>query len=139
LCTASHENLIWQGEQLRVIRADDAHFPAFYRVIWQQHAAEFSDLCAAERASCMAAVVAVEQVLRTQLTPHKVNLASLGNMVPHVHWHVIARFEWDTHFPQPIWAPPQRPPNMPKLQQLGGKIETTDAAIRLALGSAWGA
>jgi diadenosine tetraphosphate (Ap4A) HIT family hydrolase len=57
----------------------------------------------------MNAVVAVEQVLRDQLQPTKINLAALGNMVPHLHWHVIARFEWDSHFPAPVWSAPQRP------------------------------
>ena len=46
--------------------------------------------------------------LREQLTPAKINVASLGNMVPHVHWHVIARFAWDSHFPAPVWAAAQR-------------------------------
>jgi hypothetical protein len=48
----------------------------------------------------------VVAALREQLT--KVNLASLGNMVAHVHWHVIARFDWDSHFPSPVWAAAQR-------------------------------
>jgi len=91
-----------------VVRADEAGFPAFYRVIWNAHAAEFSDLDAHDRRLCMDAVVAVEQALREQLQPTKVNVASLGNMVPHVHWHVIARFAWDSHFPSPVWAAAQR-------------------------------
>ena len=40
--------------------------------------------------------------------PTKVNIAALGNMVPHLHWHVIARFDWDSHFPAPVWAAAQR-------------------------------
>jgi diadenosine tetraphosphate (Ap4A) HIT family hydrolase len=56
----------------------------------------------------MASVLIVERVLREQLAPDKVNLASLGNVVPHLHWHVIARFEADSHFPQPIWGAAQR-------------------------------
>jgi len=38
----------------------------------------------------------------------KMNLASLGNMTPHVHWHVVPRFADDRHFPNPIWAAPKR-------------------------------
>ena len=57
---------------------------------------EFTDLAPAERAECMEAVAAVERVLREQLAPTKVNLASLGNLTPHLHWHVIARFDWDS-------------------------------------------
>ena len=53
-------------------------------------------------------VCAAERTLRRLLAPTKMNLASLGNVVPHVHWHVIPRFEDDPHFPQPIWGPRQR-------------------------------
>lgn len=56
----------------------------------------------------MKAVYAVERAIRRILVPAKVNLASLGNQVPHVHWHVIPRFSNDAHFPLPIWAPRQR-------------------------------
>ncbi|MEI4902545.1 HIT domain-containing protein, partial [Klebsiella pneumoniae] len=46
--------------------------------------------------------------LRSLYSPDKVNLASLGNVVPHLHWHVIARFRDDAHFPDPIWSVPRR-------------------------------
>lgn len=109
LCAEDGGALIWRGEHLRVIRAQEAGFPAFYRVVWNAHVAEFSDLSATERAYCMEAVALVEQALREHLAPTKVNLAALGNMVPHLHWHVIARFDWDSHFPSPVWAAAQRP------------------------------
>ena len=104
LCQQEGGTLVWRGEKLRVIRADEASFPAFYRVVWNAHVAEFSDLDAAERAHCMDVVVQVEQVLRQHLQPTKINLATLGNMVAHLHWHVVARFGWDSHFPGPVWA-----------------------------------
>ncbi|MFM9915228.1 MAG: HIT family protein [Rhizobacter sp.] len=100
--------LIAQGPRWRVIRADDAAFPAFYRVVWTEHVGEFSELPAARRAECMEVVCAVEQVLIDALRPARINLAALGNLVPHLHWHVIARFEADSHFPQPIWGVQQR-------------------------------
>ena len=101
--------MVWRGERLRVIRAQEAGFPAFYRVVWNAHVAEFSDLAATDRVHCMEAVTMVEQALRQHLSPTKVNIAALGNMVPHLHWHVIARFDWDSHFPAPVWAAAQRP------------------------------
>ena len=109
LCAEDGGAPIWRGERLRVIRAQEAGSPACYRVVWNAHVAEFSDLSAAERAHCMEAVALVEQALREHLAPTKVNLAALGNMVPHLHWHVIARFGWDSHFPSPVWAVAQRP------------------------------
>ncbi len=111
LCSGDGGTLVWRGRLMRVVHAGeeaDRGFPGFYRVIWNTHVAEFSDLADSERERCMAAVAVVEQVLREQLQPAKINLAALGNMVPHLHWHVIARFGWDSHFPAPVWAPPQR-------------------------------
>ena len=96
------------GPRWRVIRAEDPAFPAFYRVVWAEHVAEFGSLSAADRAECMEVVCAVERTLLRCLRPTKVNLAALGNVVPHLHWHVIARFDADSHFPQPIWAAAQR-------------------------------
>ena len=109
LCAEDGGALVWRGERLRVIRAQEAGFPAFYRVVWNVHVAEFSDLAATDRVHCMEAVTMVEQALRQHLSPTKVNIAALGNMVPHLHWHVIARFDWDSHFPAPVWAAAQRP------------------------------
>lgn len=117
LCAEDGGALVWRGERLRVIRAQEAGFPAFYRVVWNAHAAEFSDLAAVDRVHCMEAVALVEQALRQHLSPTKVNIAALGNMVPHLHWHVIARFDWDSHFPSPVWAAAQRP--SPAAQEVG--------------------
>ena len=100
--------MLLQTPLWRVIRAFDADHPAFYRVIWNAHVSEWTDLPPADRAVMMRVVETVESALRETLQPTKVNLASLGNMVPHLHWHVIARFDWDSHFPAPVWAAAQR-------------------------------
>ena len=110
---------------VRVVDGDEAQrFPAFYRLIWTQHVAEFSDLSDTDRHACMDAVTEIERVLRSLLAPTKVNLASLGNVVPHLHWHVIARFEGDSHFPAPVWAEPRREAQLPDLD-----LGAVDAAI----------
>ena len=108
LCDESGGRLVFDAPLFRVIHAIEEGFPAFYRVVWKDHVAEWSDLSAADRAHCMEAVAIVEQSLRSALAPAKINLAALGNMVPHLHWHVIARFDWDSRFPAPMWAQAQR-------------------------------
>ncbi len=108
LCESAGGELVFQGAAFRVVRTDEGGFPAFYRVVWNEHVPELSDLAPADRALCLEAVVCVERALRTRLQPAKVNLAALGNLVPHLHWHVIARFDWDSHFPAPVWAPASR-------------------------------
>ncbi|MCA0175996.1 MAG: HIT family protein [Proteobacteria bacterium] len=136
LCAATDPatTVLWQTPQLRVVRVLDApDFPAFYRVIWQAHVAEFTDLTAAERSICMAAVATVEQALRTALAPTKINLASLGNVVPHLHWHVVARFDWDSHFPQPIWGSPQRAGDAARLAALKDDLPALDQRLAATL------
>jgi len=131
LCAEDGGALVWRGERLRVIRAQEAGFPAFYRVVWNAHVAEFSDLAAVDRVHCMEAVALVEQALRQHLSPTKLNIAALGNMVPHLHWHVIARFDWDSHFPSPVWAAAQRP--SPAAQEAG--VRTLLPALEVQLQS----
>ena len=105
ICAAQNEEILLQTPNLRVIAVhNEANAPAFCRVIWQHHVAEMTDLQPAERAELMDAVYKVEAVMRQVLQPEKINLASLGNVVPHLHWHVIARFKDDACFPAPIWA-----------------------------------
>ena len=132
LCQEPGGQPIWQGENLRLIRADEAGFPAFYRIVWSAHVAEFSDLGAAQRQHCMEAVALVEQVLRQQLQPTKINLATLGNVVPHLHWHIIARYDWDSHFPAPVWASAQRPRDSAREAAVVAQLPMVDAALQQA-------
>ncbi|MFN9490524.1 MAG: HIT family protein [Betaproteobacteria bacterium] len=108
LCRLPGGRPIWRNAQLRVVEVDEPGYPGFCRVIWNSHVAEMSDLGADDRAHCMTVVNAVELALRETLHPAKINLASLGNMVAHLHWHVIPRFLDDPQFPQPLWGPRQR-------------------------------
>lgn len=126
---------LWQDAAWRVIRAEDADFPAFYRVIARHHVGEFSALLAPERQRCMDLVCAIERVLIEQLRPTKINLAALGNMVPHLHWHVIARFGWDSQFPQAVWGPRQREVPGGATARLGMTLDELDAAVVDALAS----
>lgn len=108
LCAAPGGAVLWQDARCRVVQVEEPGYPGFCRVIWNTHVREMSDLGATDQAHCMNVVIAVERALRKTLAPAKINLASLGNMVAHVHWHVIPRFADDPHFPQPIWGTRQR-------------------------------
>jgi diadenosine tetraphosphate (Ap4A) HIT family hydrolase len=141
LCGALDGVMIFEHNKLRVIRAmgeSEASFPAFYRVVWRAHVRELSDLSGDEIALCMRAVVEVERVMRERLTPapEKINVASLGNVVPHLHWHVIARYVWDTHWPKPVWAQVERGAHEATLQDLRTQLPAVDQAMRNALHSA---
>lgn len=138
LCLGDGGALVWRGPRLRVIHADEAGFPAFYRVVWNAHVAEFSDLSEGERIHCMQAVALVEQVLRERLAPAKVNLAALGNQVPHLHWHVIARFAWDSHYPASVWSAPLRGQDTPRVAAIAARRALVHDALRSRL-DAWAA
>ncbi|MDO8346799.1 MAG: HIT family protein [Rugosibacter sp.] len=120
LCRDEGGELLWADARCRVIRVtgdEGRDFPGFCRVIWQAHVAEMSDLAAADAAHLLHVVLAVERTLRDVMRPDKINLASLGNAVPHLHWHVIPRWHDDSHFPAPIWAAGCRPvPTRPQPQ-----------------------
>ena len=104
LCEGEGGELVWRGPHCRVVLVSEPGYPGFCRAIWNAHVKEMTDLAAAERAHFMSVVFAVEAALREAARPDKINLASLGNMTPHLHWHVIPRYRDDPHFPNPIWG-----------------------------------
>jgi diadenosine tetraphosphate (Ap4A) HIT family hydrolase len=136
LCEGDGGQLVFRGAKYRVIRAEEAGFPAFYRVVWTDHVAEFSDLTREDRLLCMEAATCVEQVLRQHLQPTKINLAALGNMVPHLHWHVIARFDWDDRFPAPVWAAAQRQAPQHLIQSVETALPALEKDLCERLGAA---
>jgi diadenosine tetraphosphate (Ap4A) HIT family hydrolase len=96
--------LIWRGDEARIILVNDPDLPGFCRVIWNHHVAEMTDLTYGEREHLMTLVFAVEEAIRHVMHPDKVNIAALGNMVPHIHWHVIPRFKDDAFYPGSAWS-----------------------------------
>ncbi|CAN5221685.1 HIT family protein [soil metagenome] len=108
LCEQSGGEVLHRNEGFRVVLLSDADYPGFCRVVCNQHVKEMGDLSPADRNDMMTAVWKVEAALRDIMQPDKINLASLGNMTPHLHWHVIPRYVDDKHFPNPVWANPVR-------------------------------
>lgn len=107
LCDTPGGESLWQDERCRVVRVggdEGIAFPGFCRVVWRDHVREMTDLDPPDRQHLLDVVGAVEAVVRAAVRPDKINLASLGNVVPHLHWHVIPRWADDSHFPAPIWA-----------------------------------
>jgi len=108
LCISIGGELVWENALCRVANIADPDYPGFCRVILNRHEREMTDLTENEQREMMKIVFAVEATLRRLLKPDKINLASLGNLTPHVHWHVIPRWREDRCFPNPIWASAQR-------------------------------
>ena len=129
LCHPNAEKVIWNNEKLRVIQVEDVNFPGYFRVIWNKHIAEMSDLTDDERQFLEKVLLTVEKVVREQMQPDKINWAQFGNMVPHLHWHIIARYRDDSHFPESIWGLKQREVAEEKVQQL--KTKANNAAVEI--------
>ena len=108
LCHPQTEVILYQEPALRIILAGDQDYPGLCRVIWQEHVKEMGDLSSTQSQHLLHRVLQTEQAIKRIMCPDKMNLASLGNQVPHLHWHIIPRFVNDKHFPHPIWASPQR-------------------------------
>ena len=111
LCASDGGALIWRDARCRVVQVAEPGYPGYCRAIWNTHVPEMSDLQESDRDRLMRVVFAVETALRESLGPDKINLASLGNLTPHLHWHVIPRFRNDPHFPNPIWGEALRQPD----------------------------
>lgn len=108
LCQPSPYQVLWQDDFSRVVLLSDTDYPAYCRVELIAHVKEMTDLPPQDRSRTMKVVFAVETAIREVIKPDKINLASLGNKTPHMHWHVIPRFENDKHFPNSHWGEAQR-------------------------------
>lgn len=126
LCTGDGGEVLFCDDRLRVILADEPDYPGFTRVVWQAHVAEMTDLSESDRIYLMKVVFQVESIMRKTMKPDKINLASLGNQVPHLHWHLIPRYADDPGFPAPVWAPAARSAD-------AGRLDDAVAGLRQEL------
>ena len=83
---------------------DDANYPWLVLVPRVADARELVDLDAAQRHQLTDEIDIAARVLRDAFHPHKLNVAALGNMVPQLHVHVIAREQDDPAWPAPVWG-----------------------------------
>lgn len=105
LCQKDQDStILWQDNFCRVLLLNDSDYPAYCRVELVDHIKEMTDLSPDDRTRTMDIVFAVETAMREVMQPDKINLASLGNKTPHLHWHIIPRFEDDKHYPNSHWG-----------------------------------
>lgn len=83
---------------------DDANYPWLVLVPRVAEAVELIDLDAAQRHALTDEIDQVSRVLREVFRPDKLNVAALGNLVPQLHVHVIARYRDDPAWPRPVWG-----------------------------------
>ncbi len=102
LAADSHPLAMLALSELRLM--DDANYPWLVLVPRVSEARELVDLDAAQRRQLTEEIDATARLLRREFRPFKLNVAALGNLVPQLHVHVIARFEDDPAWPAPVWG-----------------------------------
>ncbi|MES2905544.1 MAG: HIT domain-containing protein [Pseudomonadota bacterium] len=88
----------------RVLLCNDARFPWIILVPQRARISEIIDLNENDQQVLMQEIAQVSEAMRVLLKPDKLNVASLGNIVPQLHVHVIARFKEDAAWPNPVWG-----------------------------------
>lgn len=106
---------------------DDSNHPWLVLVPRVADAVELVDLDTAEQAALMAEIDAASRALQRVFKPYKLNVAALGNLVPQLHVHVIARFQDDIAWPRPVWGMATARPYEP--EELVRRIERLRAAL----------
>lgn len=89
-----------------VILNRDQFFPGYCLLFTKSHVTELFHLGRGMREELIEEISCVAQALNDVFTPTKINYELLGNMVPHMHWHLVPRFATETLWPRPIWAEP---------------------------------
>ncbi|GAB6045717.1 HIT domain-containing protein [Caminibacter profundus] len=115
LCNPKNEDIIFENELLRVILVDE--IPGYVRVITQKHIKELSELSDNEAIRLTLVIKKIENAIIKILRPDKVNIVSLGNMVPHLHIHIIPRFINDPWWPGATFCKKNREFNYPITQK----------------------
>jgi diadenosine tetraphosphate (Ap4A) HIT family hydrolase len=106
---------------------DDANHPWLVLVPRVENAIEIVDLTAEQQATLMQDIDRASRALQATLKPHKLNIAALGNMVPQLHVHIIARYREDIAWPRPVWGMATAQSYSP--EQLIERVELLRAAL----------
>ena len=111
----------------RVLLMNDKRYPWLVLVPRRAGLKDFHDVAEADKATFLAEVDHASIVLKELTGAHKINVAAIGNMVPQLHVHVIARFETDAVWPKPVWGLGEAEPYPPS--EVGVLIEKLKKGI----------
>ena len=106
---------------------DDANHPWLVLVPKLAGAVEIIDLSPAQRTQLSTDIDAAARALKALFKPHKLNVAALGNLVPQLHVHVIARYTDDIAWPRPVWGNATARPYAP--EELIERVRALGAAL----------
>lgn len=97
---------MFKNDLIRV-EIEESEIP-WLKIFTQVERREFSECTIEEKSEIFEALDIIEKEMLSYYQPAKINIASFGNYVPLVHWHIMARFNEDSFFPEPMWGTKQR-------------------------------
>lgn len=97
----------------RILLMNDSHYPWLILVPAQPGIKEIHELSLGDQSQLMSELGRASQALFNLLSPDKINIGALGNVVPQLHIHVIARFRGDAAWPEAVWGSHQPIPYKP--------------------------
>ena len=98
--------LVYENSLVK-IEVEESEIP-WLKIFTQKPYKEFSECSTKEKMEIWRLLDVIEKEMLDFFKPRKINIASFGNYMPHVHWHIMARFETDSYFPEPMWGKAQR-------------------------------
>ncbi|SFV60759.1 Diadenosine tetraphosphate (Ap4A) hydrolase and other HIT family hydrolases [hydrothermal vent metagenome] len=99
-------SVIYENEAIK-IESEESEIP-WLKIFTQHPYKEMSEVPADIKFDIYYLLDVIEKEMLAYYRPKKINIASFGNYLPHVHWHIMARFEEDSYFPEPMWGKKQR-------------------------------
>jgi len=99
-------SIIYENKNIK-IEIEPSEIP--WLKVFTQHAyKEMSEVPKEIRVEIYTLLHLIEEEMIVYYNPIKINIASFGNYMPHVHWHIMARFAEDSFYPEPMWGTKQR-------------------------------
>jgi len=99
-------SIIYENKTIKV-ETEESEIP-WLKIFTQHPYKEMSEVPKEIRTEIYDLLDVIEKEMLSYYTPKKINITSFGNYMPHVHWHIMARFEEDSFFPEPMWGKKQR-------------------------------
>jgi len=103
-------SIIYENASIK-IKIEKSEIP-WLKIFTQTSYKEMSDVPTSIRMEIYELLHKIEKEMINYYNPTKINIASFGNYMPHVHWHIMARFEKDSYYPEPMWGTKQRDANL---------------------------
>jgi diadenosine tetraphosphate (Ap4A) HIT family hydrolase len=99
-------SIIYENDNIR-LELEDSEIP-WLKIFTKEPYREMSEVPSSTKKEIYELLDIIEKEMLSYYKPTKINIASFGNYLPHVHWHIMARFKEDSYFPEPMWGKKQR-------------------------------